>query len=145
MGLDRPNRLPEAVREVLADADRLELLSLDPKGGATPEPGRFWGWRVLGSTAIELPEVRQEVFTALERGIAENQGWMAFCFDPRHGIRAARGVELVELVVCFECSQVQIYTDGKWDGSVLIMGSPEPVFDRVLSAAGVPLADKHAW
>jgi hypothetical protein len=139
---DAPNRLPDAVRDVLANADTFELLSLNPDGGTTREPGHFWGWRVLGSIAVESPVTRDEVVAALKRGIAENEGWVADCFDPRHGIRAARGGESVELVVCFECAQVYIYPDGKWGGSVLVTGSPEPVFDRILSAAGVPLAPK---
>jgi hypothetical protein len=142
MGMELPNRLPESFREVLQNADLFELLSLDPNAMPTREPGHFWGWRVLGLTAVEPPAARQEVFAALERGIAENTGWVAACFDPRHGIRARRGDQLVELVVCFRCSQVYLYADGKWDGSVLITHSPEAVFDRVLSAAGVPLAEK---
>ena len=48
-----PNRLPDGIRDVLANADRFELLSLDPCMSATQEPGRFWGWPVLGSVIIE--------------------------------------------------------------------------------------------
>ena len=143
MGLDVPNRLPDVVRDVLANADRFELLSLNPDGGPTREPGHFWGWGVLGSATVETPGTRDEVVVALERGIAENEGWVAACFDPRHGIRASREGATVELVVCFECAQVYIYPNGKWAGSVLITGSPEPVFDRILSAAGVQLAPKR--
>jgi hypothetical protein len=142
MGLDVPNRLPDAVRDVLRNADHFELLSLNPEGGPTREEGHFWGWRTLGSAAIESPSTRAEVLTALEQGIAENEGWVAACFDPRHGIRATRGDTSVDLVVCFECAQVYIYWGGKWAGSVLVTGSPESVLDRVLSASGVPLAPK---
>ena len=94
------------------------------------------------AAAVESPAIRQELFAALERGIAENDGWAAACFIPRHGIRAIQGAELVELVVCFECAQVNIHAGGKWLGGVLITASPEPVLDQVLAAAGVPLADK---
>jgi hypothetical protein len=144
MDVDAPNRLPEAIRDVLVSADRLELLSLNPEGGPTREAGHFWGWRVLGAAVIESPATRREVLAALESGIAENTGWVAACFDPSHGVRASRGAASVDLVVCFECAQVYIYPDGRRSGSVLISGSPEPVFDRVLSAAGVPLAPKRA-
>jgi hypothetical protein len=141
---DAPNRLPDGVRDVLANADRFELLSLDPGNGTTREPGHFWGWPVLGSATIEAPDMRAEVLAALEQGIAENEGLVAACFMPRHGIRAARGGAAVDLLVCFECLQVYVYSDGKWVGTVLVMDSPEPVFDRILSRAGVPLAPKLA-
>jgi hypothetical protein len=141
---DPPNRLPDAIRDLLTVADHFELLSLDPENGATREPGHFWGWRVLGSVVVG-PGDRDALVSALERGIAENGGWVAACFIPRHGIRASRGAASVDLVVCFECAQVYIIPDGKWSGSVLVTDSPQPAFDRVLSAAGVPLAEpRHA-
>ncbi len=138
---DPPNRLPDAIRDVIAGADRFELLSLDPDGGSTREAGHFWGWRVLGSVVVGSPD-RDMLVSALEQGIAENGGWVAACFIPRHGIRASLGGSSVNLVVCFECAQVYIYLDDKWSGSVLVTGSPQPAFDRVLSAAGVQLAEQ---
>lgn len=141
MGLDVPNRLPDAIRDVLANADQFELLSLEPSAGPTREAGHFWGWRVLGSVVVSAAD-RDALLSALEQGIAENGGWVAACFIPRHGIRAAQGGSSADLVVCFECAQVYLYPDGKWSGSVLVTGTPQPVFDRVLSAAGVQLAEK---
>ena len=125
MGLDAPNRLPDAIATVLARADRFELFSLEPSDG---------------SVVVTSAE-RDELVPALVRGIAENGGWVAACFDPRHGIRASCGESSVELVVCFECSQVNFYKDGKQFGSVLVTSSLEPVFDRVLASAAVPLAE----
>ena len=139
MGADAPNRLPDAICEVLANADRFELLSLEPAGGPTEEAGHFWGWRVIGSVVVTATD-RDALLSALERGIAENGGWVAACFIPRHGILAARGASSIDLVVCFECAQVYLYQDGRWAGSVLVAGSPQPLFDQVLSAAGVQLA-----
>ena len=70
---DPPNRLPDAIRDVIAGADRFELLSLDPDGGSTREAGHFWGWRVLGSVVVGSPD-RDMLVSALEQGIAENGG-----------------------------------------------------------------------
>jgi hypothetical protein len=116
---------------------------LDPEVVPKREPGYFKGWRVLGSSVLDDPTAR-DVLAALERGIAENESWVAACFDPRHGIRARRGADEVDLVICFECAQVYLYSAGQWMGSVPVTGSPEPAFDRVLSEAGVPLAPKRA-
>ena len=140
MRLDAPNRLPDAIATVLARADRFELFSLEPSDGPTHERGHFWGWRVLGSVVVTTAE-RDELVPALERGIAANGGWVAGCCIPRHGIRASCGESSVDLVVCFECSSVSLYKDGKQFGSVLVTDSPQPVFDRVLTSVAVPLAE----
>ena len=115
------------------------MLSLEPAEGPTSEAGNFWDWHVLGSVMVHSSD-RDELILALDRGIAENQGWVAECFIPRHGIRAIRGSFSVELVLCFQCAQVYIYTNGTWSECVLVTGSPQPMFDTVLAAAQVPLA-----
>jgi hypothetical protein len=140
MELNEPNRLPNAIWDVLANADHFELLSLEPAGGSTGEAGHFWGWRVLGSVVVTTTD-QDALLSALAQGIAENDGWVAACFIPRHGVRATRGATSADLVVCFECAQVYLYPDGKFSGSVRVSGSPQPVFDRVLSSARVPLAE----
>jgi hypothetical protein len=141
MGSNEPDRFPDTIREVLANADRFELLSLEPAGGPTTEPGHFRGWRVLGSVVVTAKD-RDALVSALERGIAENDGWVAACFIPRHGIRATHGGKVVDLVACFECAQC-VYSEGEVSGSVLVTDSPQAMFDQVLSAAGVELAKPY--
>jgi hypothetical protein len=125
-----------SVVSVLAVPDRLEVLSLMPDP-EPKEPG-FYGWNVLGRTVVKDSSRRATIVNALSRGIFEADG-EALCFSPRHGVRAKRGKTTVDLVVCFECSKVEVYVDGKQVQALDIDDSPHELLDGVLRAAHVPL------
>jgi len=107
-----------------------------------PPKGDYFGWKVLGRTVIEGGVKRERVISAIERGIAEG-GWPPDCFDPRHAIHATQNERTVDLLICFRCSQVMVYLDGNWERPFLVTSSsPEPILDKVLIEANVPLAPK---
>jgi hypothetical protein len=60
--------------------------------------------RVLGLT-INDAETRHRLVSSFQRAVAENQGTIAACFNPRHGIRVTRKQKQVEFVICFECTE----------------------------------------
>jgi len=65
----------------------------------------------------------------------------AKCFDPRHGIRATHEGKTVELVICFQCAQFNVYVGADGEGKHLLIGKgPEPALDKVLKDAGIPKA-----
>ena len=74
--------------------------------------------------------------------MAEHDGLAAGCFNPRHGNRATRGTGVFDLVICFECFAISVYVDGERKSGFLTSDSPQPVFDRVLRDARIPLAPK---
>jgi hypothetical protein len=133
------NRIPANERDILRHADRIELLSLEPRISLNALNGGFHGYLVLGTTVIEDADTRKRLISAFEKGVAENQGNVAACFDPRHGIRASSGGHTVEFVICFTCAQVEPYTDGVYRKGFWISGSPLPLFNQVLRDAKVPL------
>lgn len=135
------SKIPENARSALDKADEFELLSLDPDRKQEESEDDFHGWKVLGRTQIKDADTRAKVVAALKKGVGENDGIVARCFNPRHGIRATYEGETVEFVICFECFQVLVYAGEKGDGSFLTTASPQPVFDDVLREAGVPLAE----
>ena len=45
-------------------------------------------------------------------------------------------------MICFECLQVVAYLNNDKAGGFLTSKSPQPVFDNLLSKAGVRLANK---
>jgi hypothetical protein len=47
-----------------------------------------------------------------------------------------------DFVICFECRQVRVWRGDQKVALFLVNGSPQPVFDEVLKAVGVPLAPK---
>jgi hypothetical protein len=138
---EKKQQLPERARSILEKADRFELFSLDPNAPKLKPGQGFHGWKVLGKTPVKEKKVQEKIMSALARGIAEQRGAIADCFKPRHGIRAFRKKEKVDLVICFECYQVLVLGD-KEATKVLTTRSPQPVFDRVLTRARVPLPRK---
>jgi hypothetical protein len=136
------NDVPAGTMAALQQADHYELLSLDPSRVTEPPPGHFHGWRILGRTTISDSATRMKLNEALRAGARENSDTAAACFNPRHGIRAVRDGKAYDVVICFECLQAQVFEAGQQGESFLVSESPQPAFDDVLRAAGVPLADK---
>lgn len=152
-GEERRNVLPAEALALLEKAAPYELLSLEPSSSDDDEDKdkkveKFHGWRVLGKTAVKEADARKTVLTALLKGIAENDGSAAKCFNPRHGLRAMHDKKSVDLVICFECLQIEVYVDGKQvhpaggRGAILTSESPQPTLDKLLKDAKVPLARK---
>lgn len=54
---------------------------------------------------------------------------VAGCFEPRHGIKIVNKTKVTDLVICFQCYSVLIYS-GKQSGEFLIEGSPK-VFNQI--------------
>lgn len=134
------NKIPATAAEILEQADGFELLSLSPDYQQQAAKGDFHGYRVLGKAVVTDPETRKKLVSTFQRGVAENQGMIAACFNPRHGIRVTRNGKREDFVICFECAQVQAY--GAVEAHFLISSSPKALFDSMLRHAGISLADK---
>jgi hypothetical protein len=143
--ITRRNRIPEAVERLLDKADTFELYSLNPDrridkdGKVVPVKDDFHGWQVLGKTEVKGEAKWKQLTDALRLGAEDNFGMAAACFIPRHGIRLKGGGKTVDLVICFQCLQVQVFTDGKREKGFLITNEPQKEFDATLQAAGVKL------
>ncbi len=131
------NHIPAAAQNILEHADQFELFSLSPERLQRPGILDFHGYRVLQQTSVASVETRGRLISALERGVHENQGAMAACFNPRHGIRAVRKDQTAEFVICFECLQVHVHGEGA--SEFLVSASPKPIFDKVLRDARTPI------
>ena len=135
------NKLPDKVKEALDKAESFDLYSLDPgrgKGDKVAEGG-FHGYKVLGKTTVKDADTRKKLVAALEKGIADNKGEVAGCFNPRHGISVTYNGNTYDLVICFECSSGNVYAGDKNEGNFLVTHSPQPTFNKVLTDAKVPL------
>ena len=131
-------------RKVLDSGQRFLLLSLDPMsqfypaGSNTDTNKIFHGFSILGSAEIKDPVERAKLLKELYKGIANSDGMVAMCFNPRHGISASLGTNTVDLVICFECLQIAIYS-GHTNG-LLTSRSPQKTFNQALVKAGIPVA-----
>ncbi len=136
--------LPRAIDRELAKAGQLELLSLRPGSQSTKSAETFHGWEILGRSPVADESVKAGVLAAIRRGIAESDGSMHLCFEPRHGLRFTSGKLVVDLVICFECRQIQSYLNGREKPTASTSTSSEELLDQLLVDAKVQLADKAA-
>lgn len=133
--------------ETLEQAETVEILSiLVPRGKAadlTAKHGKMQGYPVLGKTLLTDVAARQNLIAVLLRDTKALGPMDALprCFDPRHGVRATRKGKTLDLVICFECSQVKVYADGQSLSETYMVGKlPESAFDAVLKTAGIALS-----
>jgi hypothetical protein len=134
------NEIPEIAATILEQADHFELLSLNPQPNENVAESDFHGYKVLGVAVIRDAETRKNLVSVFETAVAENEGIMAACFNPRHGIRVTRNRQHADFVICFECAQVHV--TGEVQGEFLITNSAEALFDTVLRTRGLPRAGK---
>ncbi len=126
----------------LEGSPKFTLFSLAPHAAqATPldrlnQKKTFHGYLILGSTEVK-GQKKMELLGKLYTAIAANAD-PAKCFLPRHGIRATDGERSVDLVICFQCRQIQSYVNGR-EGGGLVSDAPQKYFDEVLRQARVPL------
>jgi hypothetical protein len=129
------NRIPEDLDRSLDQAEVFELYSLN-----SFKPGEgFHGFSVLGKKEIKSDKDRKKLLEVLRLGVEDNYGFVSPCFSPRHGIRLKKGAETIDLVICFQCSSVQVFKNDKKDQGFLISDGPQKTFNAVLKAAGVKL------
>jgi hypothetical protein len=134
--------LPADARKALEQAKELELYSLSPGPEKEKPADGFHGWKVLGKTAVKADDARKALAAAVLKGVADSDGSVADCFEPRHGVRAVYDGKTYDFVVCFHCSQIEVYAGDKHLETTPTAASPEPALDKMLKDAGVPLAPK---
>lgn len=136
-------KLPAELSAVLSESTEWELLAIDPeRPGSDESPAdAFHGFRVQGRKSLRSDLDRSQLAYALNAGIAGNQGMVAGCFLPRHGISAKTEAGRVDLLICFQCMQINVYGEGD-DRLDQILTTPDPrrVFDRVYNSAGLTIA-----
>src|SRR5262245_45845975 len=134
------NKITDQARDILEKASQFGL----PSSGHGSSPKKtaedVRGWPVIGKTTVKVPDTRNRLVAALEKGVEENKGDSMKCFNPRHGIRVTHDGMTADFVICFECFQVMVYVTGDKEQRFLITASPAPVFNQALQHAKVPLA-----
>jgi hypothetical protein len=131
------NKLPDPVLKALEKATALEVYSIN---GEKRDKDGWHGWKLLGQKTVKKAADRRAVAAALKKGIEDGKNG-ARCFIPRHGVRATHEGTTYDLVICFECNWVYIYTDASDKPTVLVTtDAAEKVLNKLLTDAKVPLA-----
>jgi hypothetical protein len=89
------------------------------------------------------PDTRRAILTELTRSVQDNEelGTIA-CFWPRHGVRWHDRGDYLEMVICFECSQLTLNSPGGSKHENMHFDTAAPLLDNVLRKAGIKLAPK---
>jgi hypothetical protein len=132
---------PGRSRQILENSQQFTLISLAPLPYFEPKAKDYWhGFRVLGQTVVTNQDQRADLIAALYDSMA-GEGATKACFSPRHGIRAVRDGNPIDLVICFSCGLMKVYTPyGQAEGGVT--KPSQKYFDRALRQAGVELPNR---
>jgi hypothetical protein len=131
--------LPAEVKRILDNAEQLELFSIGIPRADAPAltTDTFQTCTLLGRAQIDDNNEREELLNALYKGIQESTG-PAICFEPGFGLRGTADGDTVELLICFECLQIEITFRGHKQ-MVSTSSSPLETFNTALRRAGAPL------
>ena len=133
----RSGLLPGTAREIVENADYFEIISLDPY--RTHEgKDRFHGYVIRGRAELRDPDMRKRLLSALYSSLGHGMPGI-LCFDPRHAIHAVRNGHSVDLLVCFQCEQVEGFVDDKRTDALVGPGA-ERAFETIFQATGLPTA-----
>ena len=146
---------PDGARQVLEQSPQLTLFSIIPGEedydtvSNTKNLPMFHSHWVLGQTAVSDPDAKAALLASLYDGFvsAPNPNGLkqigTGCFNPRHGIRAELDGQTVDLLVCFECMKFDGYFNNhRFPKQRFVNSAPSETFNRVLTAANVPLSPK---
>jgi hypothetical protein len=136
----KPNALPPEAAKALHNADEIELLSLEPyRPKDKPFTDGLFGYKILGTTTITDPATKTKLIADLNDGVAGHNGKVAECFNPRHALKCNHTGQNHVFMICFECSRIAWYIDGKFKELLFTSESPQPAFDEILKKANVLL------
>lgn len=131
---DGKNKLPDDVVALLTK-NEFELISLAPN--EEKDKDGFHNYKVLVKMLVKTDEDRKTIVEALVKGM-EGKIVAARCFIPRHGIRATKDGKTVDLVICFECSQMHLYQGDAKAVHLLIGPGPQAVLNKMLKEIQIP-------
>jgi hypothetical protein len=81
----------------------------------------------------------------LKKSAQESKGFIANCFNLRHGICLTRDGKTNDLVICFECLYVKSFENDKQGEGIPTSDSAqsaESLFNRALMKQKIPLAGR---
>ncbi len=130
--------LPDELAVILKSDQDVELYWLNPEHLNEQPESDFHGWEVLVSAKLDEEKGRESV-EGFKSGIASAPDDATGCSKPRHGLRISRAKEVVDLVICFQCVQVNVFVDEERSGNFRTAASPRQLFDKIVAKHRLPM------
>jgi hypothetical protein len=133
-----PKKRVAEVQAILATAERMEAFRLSPRKvdeARKPSVQTFHGYEVLREVSVTNAAVRKELALFLSKALHWNVLRRALCFNPRHGLRVVHKQETLELVICFECSRIDVYEGTKLAETLTVVAKRHDVVDQIFRRA----------
>ena len=111
-------------------------IRLDAKWEQT---SRFHKYPIIGEFEGLAENDKNMLTNALIRSVLENEGVVAACFAPRHGIRCQNEEIKIDFLICFECMSGFIYEE-KEQRNFLLTSDGAPFFNKLLEQYGIKSA-----
>jgi hypothetical protein len=134
-----PVGLTPDVADVLRHADEFGLYSLDASPDVPADGESFHGHAVLGKLAVPPGKDRDWITANIDRGLVEKPERTVTRLGTRHGLRARRGEEVIDLVFDYGTYTVTIVTAGRTTTRPT-SHTPMGLIEKTLFDAKVPLA-----
>jgi len=142
-----PTSLPTHVLSLINRAETIHVFSLDPYTRDNMEDRslfnehensatKFHGYTIYGSQKYTEESSKKHFRQAIIDSTPSIRIDPAACFWPRHGVRFTAGSETLDLVICFQCHSMNIYSPSG-DDSHLVTSGGKAVLNRMLKAEGI--------
>ena len=123
---------PDTSSTIFEKGQQMSLFWIDPPVSSQGTK-TFHGCHVRRERIITDPKLKVELRAAINAAIANNTGNAAKCFNPHHGLRVSQGNQSVDLVICFGCSRLVVYSGQKSSSSTITPSqSTEILLNRLL-------------
>src|SRR5690606_36458438 len=100
--------------------------------------GHLHGYHILGRAILDAGDSRIAV-EQLRLAVADWDGLVAGCFDPRHALRVVSGGHTYEFLLCYDCNGIAVFRDTVRLTTLGATGSPQ-VLNKLMKEKGLELS-----
>lgn len=105
-------------------------------------PEEFHGFKTLGRAAIADAAEQRRLVELVYQGVGESNDSVASCFNPRHGISAEKGGRSVDLLICYECLSLKVFSASEKGETILTARAVEKEISALFAARGLKIAGR---
>ncbi len=97
------------------------------RAGPSQSQNDFHGYHIRGEHKVTSAVLQERLKSGIEEAIATDPGFGAKCFNPAHGLRVSDGRQSVDLMICFGCRRLVVFS-GQTTSDSTIGGSGDTEF-----------------